>query len=140
MKWSFGLKALFVVATTVVLSAAMLWAQKAIPGPKYDTANEVTIKGPVEEIKLIPGVGEGMHLIVKENNESFLVHVAPETFLKEMDFPITKGVQIEVVGSKIKSDAGDEILAREINEKGNVLTLRDKKGVPIWVVWDPSKK
>ncbi len=140
MKWSLSLKVLFAIATTAVLSAAMLWAQKAIPGPKYDLGSEVTVKGTVEEIKIQAGAGEGLHFMLKEANETVLVHVAPESFLKEMDFEIPKGAQVEVRGSKIKTDGGDEILAREIDEKGNTLTLRDRKGAPIWANWDPGKK
>lgn len=141
MRTQSGLKALFFVAIAVILSATLLWAQKPTNiGPKYDATTETTLKGTVEEIKVVPGPGEGEHLVVKSGDQSVLVHVAPGTFLKEMDVEFAKGDDVEVVGSKIKNAEGqDEILAREVTKKNNSLVLRDKKGVPIWVIWDPGK-
>jgi hypothetical protein len=68
------------------------------------------------------------------------VHVAPELFLKELDMGFNKGDQLEIVGSKLKIDGVDEVLAKEITRGDNTLTLRDKKGVPVWDGWMPSKK
>jgi len=142
MKRSYILRALFVIATILILSVA-LWAQKTgaqTVGQKYDLTTETKVKGIVDEVKLVPGPAEGVHLVVKSGTETIFVHVAPEAFLKDMDFAFFKGDEVEVLGSKIKVDGQDEILAREITKKGNQLTLRDKKGMPIWSVWDPGKK
>lgn len=142
MKRQASLKALFVAAIVVTLSATLLWAQKSTNiGPKYDAATELTVKGTVEEAKIQPGAGEGVHLILKSGTEDVLVHVAPETFMKEMEINFAKGDQLEIRGSKIKNAEGqDEVLAREITKGSNSLTLRDKKGVPVWSMWDPSRK
>lgn len=138
-----SLKALFVGVTVLLLTATALWAQKANGGfgPKYSTTNEITIKGTVEEIKVVPGAMEGIHLVLKNGTDTTLVHVAPERFLKEMDSEFAKGDQLEVVGCKIKAEDGtDEFLSRQITKNGNELMLRDKKGTPIWAIWDPGKK
>lgn len=143
MKRSHSLKALLVIATILILSGAMLSAQRTgsqTIGQKYDLTTEVKLKGIVDEVKVIPGPAEGIHLMLKSGTETMLIHVAPETFLKEMDVSFNKGDQLELVGSKIKVDGQDEVLAREITKDGNQLTLRDKKGMPIWSVWDPGKK
>ena len=101
-------------------------------GPKYDTTNEIKIKGVVEEVREVPGNFEGTHLVVKTETTTVLVHVAPA---------FAKGDQVQVTGSKSQSTSGavEEILAREITVGTNTVTLRDDKGVPVWVGWSPSK-
>ncbi len=143
MKRSHTLRALFVIAIILMLSGTVLWAQKTgsqTIGQKYDLTTETKLKGTVEEVKTIPGPAEGIHLMVKNGTETYFVHVAPDSFLKDMEFAFDKGDTLEILGSKIKVDGQDEVLAREITKSGNQLTLRDKKGTPIWSVWDPNKK
>jgi DNA/RNA endonuclease YhcR with UshA esterase domain len=143
MKRSHNLKALLAIASILILSVTVLSAQKTgsqTVGQKYDLTTETKLKGTVDEVKVVPGPSEGVHLVLKSGTETTLVHVAPEAFLKEMDVTFDKGDQIELLGSKIKVDGQDEVLAREITKNGNQLTLRDKKGMPIWSVWDPGKK
>lgn len=137
-----SLKALFAGVIVLLVTATMLWGQKSASlGPKYNAANETTVKGTVEETKVVPGAMEGIHLFVKNETETILVHVAPEKFLKEMDSEFAKGDQVEVIGCKIKAEDGsDELLARQIVKSGNQLLLRDKKGTPIWALWNPGKK
>ena len=110
-------------------------------GPKYDTTNEIKIKGVVEEVREVPGNFEGTHLVVKTETTTVLVHVAPASFLKDIDTTFAKGDQVQVTGSKTPSTSGaeEEILAREITVGTNTVTLRDDKGVPVWVGWSPSK-
>lgn len=142
MKRSHTLRALFVIATILILSVAM-WAQKTgsqTIGQKYDLTTETKLKGTVDEVKVIPGPSEGVHLMVKSGTDTIFVHVAPEAFLKDMEVAFEKGDQLEILGSKVKVDGQDELLAREITKNGNQLTLRDKKGMPIWSMWDPGKK
>lgn len=134
-------RALFAIATVLIMSVA-LWAQKpnANTAPKYDPANEVKIKGTVDDIKIVPGAMQGVHVMLKSETETILVQTAPETFLKEMGTTFAKGDTIEVVGCKIKdADGNDELLARQINKGTDELQLRDKKGKPVWANWDPGK-
>ncbi len=141
MKRSRTLRALLAVA--IILMPVVVWAQKTgsqTVGQKYDFATETKVKGTVDELKIIPGPAEGVHLMVKSGTDLLFVHVAPEPFLKDMDLNIQKGDSVEIVGSKIKVDGQDEMLAREIIDSGNDVTLRDKKGVPVWSFWGPGKK
>ena len=72
--WS---KVLF-IAVALVLAAPSGWTQSASKtGPKYDTANEVRIKGVVEEVREVPGDLEGTHLVVKTDTTTVLVYAAP---------------------------------------------------------------
>lgn len=141
MKSVSGLRALFAVGIILATSATLL-AQK--PGgntaPKYNPANEVTIKGTVDDIKIVPGALEGVHLVLKSPEQTILVHVAPEKFLKGMETSFSKGDVIEAVGCIIKdADGNDELLARQITKGTDELQVRDKKGKPIWTIWSPGK-
>jgi len=130
---------LIVTVAGLLVSAA--WAQTASKtGPKYDVKNEVKFKGVVQEVREVPGPFEGTQLVVKTETKTILVHVGPSDFLKEMDTSFKVGDQVEVVGCKAPDTAGDEILAREITVGQNTATLRDDKGVPVWVGWKPSSK
>lgn len=143
MKRLCTLRAQLVVAIILMLSATLLLGQKTgsqTVGQKYDLTTETKVKGTVDELKIIPGPAEGVHLMVKSGTDLLFVHVAPESFLKEMEINIQKGDPVEIVGSKIKVEGQEEILAREIIDAGNDITLRDKKGIPVWSVWDPGKK
>jgi hypothetical protein len=132
------LKFLFIAAVV-----ALLWPQAGAQsahktGPHYNAASEVKIKGIIEEIREVPGEFEGTHLVVKTETKTFLVHCAPSAFLKEIDASFAKGDQVLIVGAQAP-DAPEEILAREITDGNNTVTLRDDKGVPIWAGWKPSK-
>jgi hypothetical protein len=140
MKRIASLLALLVIALFVL--SINTWAQKPASntGPKYDLTTETKLKGTVEEIKQDTRPGEGEHLMVRAGTQAILVHVAPELFLTDIEFAVAKGDQVEIVGSKLKIDGVDEILAKEITKGENTVTLRDKKGVPVWDGWMPAKK
>lgn len=118
------------LAAFVLLGSLSLFAQKT--GPKYDPGTEVKVKGTIEEIKLVPGEYEGVHVMLKTGTETVFIHLAPEGFLKMLEFNVAKGDSLEVTGCKITGDMGPEILAKEIVSGQNSLTLRDKKGLPAW--------
>ena len=130
----------FSIAVVALLVSAT-WAQKAHnTGPKYDPTKEMTIKGVVDEVREIPGEFEGLHLVVKTDSKTVLVHVAPSGFLKEIDTSFSKGDQVMVVGAPSPDTSPDEeILAREITVGQNTTMLRDDKGVPVWAGWKPAK-
>ncbi|HZP22886.1 MAG TPA: hypothetical protein VFB04_05530 [Terriglobales bacterium] len=135
--WS---KFLAVVFALLMATAATAGTQKsANTGPKYDSANEVKIKGVIDDIREVPGDYEGTHLVVKTDTGTVLVHVAPADFLKEIDTSFKKGDEVEVVGCKAPDATEPEILAREITVGTNTTTLRDDKGVPVWAGWKPVK-
>ena len=126
-------------AALVLMSQAML-AQKVVnTGPKYDLTTEVKLKGVVEDVRETPGEFEGTHLVVKTDTGTVLVHVAPASFLKEMDTSFKKGDEVQVIGAKAPGATEPEVLAREITVGTNTTTLRDGKGIPVWAGWKPAK-
>jgi hypothetical protein len=132
-------KVLFIAAVMAWTSSAASVQHPGKTGPKYDTANEVKIKGVIVEVREVPGEFEGLHLVVKTETRTWLVHVAPSEFLKEIDTSFNIGDHVEVLGAKAPDAPGEEILAREIVDGNNTATLRDDKGIPIWAGWKPSK-
>jgi len=133
-------KVLFLVAAALLASAT--WAQTAHnTGPRYDATKETKIKGVVEDFREVPGEQGTLHLVVKTESKTVLVHVGPTEFLKEIDTSFNKGDQVTVTGAVWPGTSGEEeILAREITDGQNTSTLRDAKGVPIWAGWKPAKK
>jgi hypothetical protein len=121
-----------VMLTLVVLVAALVFAQ-AKAEPKYDKTAEVKLKGTVEEVKMVAGTcckESCTHLMLRTDKGLIEVQVAPEAFLKDIEVEFAKGDKLEVTASKV-SDA-DVYLAREINKNGDIVTVRDNQGGPVW--------
>jgi len=130
-----ALAKLLAVALSFIIP--MAFAQKAAetaPMPKYDASKEVKIKGTIEEVKEVTmGKGEvGVHLMVKTSSETIEVRLCPTGYLKDFEVAFSKGQQVEITGSRIKADDKDVILAREVVQGNNTVTLRDKQGAPVW--------
>lgn len=145
MKYQVFLRGFILTAIFLCLITPSVLAQKTAgeaggksTSPKYDFATEVKLKGTVDEVRLVPGPDEGTHVLLRTGADTILIHVAPPEFLKEFEFPVNKGDQIQVIGSKLKIDNQDEVLAKEITRGDSSVTLRDKKGVPVWALW-PKK-
>ena len=124
-------------ALVVVVAVPMAFAQKAADTPalpKYDVSKEIKIKGTIEDVKeMTMAKGEaGVHLMVKTSTETIEVRLCPSGYLKEFEVAFSKGQQVEVTGSKLKIDDKDMILAREVVQGNNTITLRDKQGAPVW--------
>lgn len=131
----------FWAAVVAGVLASGAWAQTSSKtGPKYDTKNEVKIKGMIEEVRQVPGSFEGTFLVVKTEGKTVVVRAAPADFLKEMEANFAKGDLVEVVGCKAPNTTEEEILAREIIVGQNTTTLRDDKGVPVWAGWKRGGK
>jgi len=126
-------KNFFFAVFFVVLSASLASGQKNAP-PKYDLQSEAKFKGTIEEVKL-PSKGsdkDAAHLLLKVGADTDDIYLCPGSFLDDMGITFKKGDEIAVTGSKVKQDAADMILAREVVRGTDDLMLRDDKGVPIW--------
>lgn len=117
-----------------VLAASPLPAQTPAgqKAPEYDPGAVVTIRGVVEDFHESQTRGDhpGLHLILKTETETVEVHACPVRFMKELEFPIEKGDELKVVGSR--PGGSGVLVAREITKGQTSLILRDDKGVPIW--------
>jgi hypothetical protein len=123
------------LALLVAVEVPMVFAQKTDSAmPKYDASKEVKVKGVIDDVKeMTMGKGEsGVHLMVKTSTETIEVRLCPSSYLKDFEVAFSKGQQVEVTGSKVKVEDKDVILAREIVQGNNTVTLRDKQGTPVW--------
>ncbi len=113
-------------------------AQSAKNGPKYDVTKEIKLKGTVTQVVEGASAADPTVLTVKVDEKIVSVQLAPKDYLKEIECWVKVGDVIEVTGAKV-TDAGDEIIAREVVFGNSTMVLRDNKGVPVWELWKPSK-
>jgi len=119
----------------VALLAASALAQAP---PKYDRATETTVKGTVEELKLVPPSGGKpvAYLLEKtgpdKDKDTVQIFLCPKKFLDDIGVAFKADDAIQVTGSKVKQDGADLILAREIVMGGETLTFRFQDGKPAW--------
>ena len=126
----------FILAVTIlaVFCVSPCIAQNGQPmsPPNYDLKTEAKMKAVVEELKLPGSQKEAAHLLVKNGADVVDIYLCPGSFLKDMGFSFSKGDEIAVTGSKVKQEAGELILAREVVKGTETLVLRDDKGGPVW--------
>lgn len=126
----------FVCVLFVAIATVLGVSQKSTPGapPKYDPHTETKAKGQIDEVnKLSWGPKLDItELVLKSGDEKFHVYVCPQAFQDEIGVTFAKGDDIAVTGSKVKQDAGDVILVRELVRGGDTLVFRDDKGNPVW--------
>jgi hypothetical protein len=100
----------------------------------YDKATEKTITGTIDNIVDVPGTQtmSGPHLVLNTKDGVVHVHAGPAAFLASKKIAFKKGDQVEVVGSLVKGEGFEAILARRIKRGGQVVTLRNDAGMPLW--------
>jgi hypothetical protein len=109
--------------------------------PRYDTSTVVTIQGTIQEVQegtmqpgamgRMSGMG-GLHLTVKTEKETVTVLAGPASFAKDKGFSFAKDDKVEVIGSRVKYNDAEAIIAREIKKGGKTLVLRNEDGIPKW--------
>jgi hypothetical protein len=130
--------ALFGIALFLLACVTSALPQREQPGyaslPKYDLHTETKTKGIVEEINLLPwGTRKDFtELIIKSGDDQLHVYVCPKPFQEEMGILFSKGDEVAVTGSRVKRDASDVLLARELVKGTDTLSFRDDKGNPVW--------
>jgi len=88
-------------------------------------------KGVVDEVNLL-SVKDFTELIIKNGDDKVHIYLCPKPFQEEMGISFSKGDEIAVTCSKVKQDASDGILARELVKGTDTLQFRDDKGSPLW--------
>jgi hypothetical protein len=130
--------ALFSTSLLVLLCITPALAQKTeqkdSAPPKYDLQTETKTKGIVDEVNVLSfGTRKDFtELVVKSGDDKIHIYLCPKPFQEEMGITFTKGDEIAVTGSKVKQDASDIILARELIKGTDTLMFRDDKGNPVW--------
>ena len=122
----------------LAVAGALTGAAFSQAPPKYDRATETTLKGTVEELKLVPPSGTKpiAYLLTKtgpdKDKDTIEVFLCPKSFLDELGIAFKADDSIQITGSKVKQDGADLILAREVVKSGETLTFRFQDGKPAW--------
>jgi DNA polymerase III alpha subunit len=126
------LASMFTVIAVVGVATPALFAQRGMRN--YNPATEVTVRGTVEEVRQVTrGQGwSGTHLTLQTDTGKLDVHLGPSRFLEAKKFAVSKGDQVEVIGSKVQYQGQDVLIAREITKGDHRLTLRNAQGIPAW--------
>jgi len=101
-------------------------------GPKYVTSTEVTVTGVVDEIKIPDGPHELVRVTFVIDGAKVDALLAPEKFLKLVDFEAKKGEKLKLIASKIKEGETEVLLVRVVTRDKDDYTLRGPDGSPAW--------
>ncbi len=101
----------------------------------YSPKNESTIAGTVEEVQefFCPVTDDrGTHVKLKTEDGTVMVHVAMSRFLRDHKISFNPGERWQVTGAKIRFEGRQGMIARQMARGGEVYTLRDTSGKPLW--------
>jgi len=103
--------------------------------PSYDVRTVVEVDATVVEIRSVPAhqFFGGVHLLVTVEGAKLDVFLGPHNFVKEFNaIPLSEGGRVQIAGSKVKTNAGPVLLAREVRKGGTTFYLRNGRGDPYW--------
>jgi hypothetical protein len=112
------------------------WGVDTPYGRLYDPAKEQTISGSVVSIETsapMPGMAPGMQMLVQtDDGKSTRVQVGPAWYLERQDLDIKENTRVQVTGARAEIESQPVLLAREVQFDGQIITLRDAQGMPMW--------
>ena len=95
---------------------------------------EVT-QGEVLSIDMVPslrGRGNGVHLVIKTDEETLCVLLGPEWYISKLPVSIEPGDFVEVIGKLVVYEGDDALVAYQITVDDEIFKLREGNGVPVW--------
>ena len=103
----------------------------------YDLDKEIKIEGLIKEIRIEPrpeGASPFLIILIQEKSDSrtYDVEIGPSGFF---DLNFKKGDRVKVVGSQCNCNMETKccnVIAREIQYRGDTVAVRDKHGFPVW--------
>jgi len=119
-----------VVVLVVIFSSV---SNRTEPKPAYNAASEMRVHGTIQEVEefFCPVTEDrGVHLHLKTASGIIMVHVGIGRVLRSNNIRFSVGDQVEVLGSKIKYQGADSVIAREITRGDDIFILRDQNGNP----------
>lgn len=98
----------------------------------YNAATESSVKGVVRAVEdFTCPVSEseiGRHIRLQTADGMLQVHLAPARVMRSQTFSFSPGDQIEVVGSRVRLQGEDTLIAREITRGPESFFVRDRQG------------
>lgn len=125
-----------VMGTAVVILVVLLFTSPRPRVPVYSTSSEGILQGVVQDVQefYCPISGdEGTHLLVKTEDGTWQVHVAPTRFLRDKKLSFSKGDQIQVVGSRIIYNGHETLIVRTVTRANETTAFREPNGKSMWV-------
>jgi hypothetical protein len=126
--------AIVVMSLAAVAGTGAQQARQAGP-PKWEPADEQTIKATIQDIRTVPGGprGEMVYLTITRENAPFHIILGPESWVKKQSFTLAKGAAMEVVGMPGSHVNGEPAMrARTIKIGSKTLTVRNAEGTGLW--------
>jgi hypothetical protein len=114
------------------------WGPATPYGRMYDPQTVETVGGEVVSVeKMTPmkGMADGVHLVLKTDEETISVHLGPSWYIENQDVKIEATDKLQVKGSRITFEGEPAIIAAEVHKGDDVLILRDANGIPAWSGW-----
>jgi hypothetical protein len=113
-----------------ILLAALVSFPLLAANPTYERSTEVTLDGSALYVAEAPPLG--LFAIMKDGQGEIQVFFGPSQFVAQEGVQPQTGDSIKVVGSRVKWDGTEIILAREVTRNGKTASLRTKDGAPRW--------
>ncbi len=113
--------------------SALLFSQQ--PGTHfYNVDREVTISGKVQEVIMEPrhpGSAPFLMVILQENTSGvvYKIEISPAWFFEQ---DLHQGESLKITGSQVESGEVKLIMARRVQFRGEMKTVRDRHGFPNW--------
>ena len=112
------------------------WGVDTPYGRLYDPAKEQIISGQVVSIETsapMPGMAPGMQMLVQtDDGKNTRVQVGPTWYLERQDLDVKENTRVQITGARAEIDGQPVLMAREVQFDGQVITLRDAQGMPMW--------
>ena len=126
------LRKLFFALAAALIALGVL--SQSGTGRHYDPATETTLQGTVSKVLTEEATtrGNGIRLTLHSEGKTWDVLLGPKAYVARQGMSFSVGDFIQAVGSKVQSSGSAVLIAREITREGKVLTLRDRRGVPMW--------
>jgi hypothetical protein len=104
----------------------------------YNPQTVTTVQGAVESLATAPpktGRARAMRsAVLKTDQGKITVYLSPDWYLDQEKISLKTGDKLEVTGSKVNIGEQPSIIANHLKKVGGkTVTLRDDKGVPVWL-------
>ncbi len=118
---------LFALCGLLLVVTSGLFGQAPVQGS--DQPREITLKGTVEKVAIVPAYGAtDTHVKLKTGSQLVDVNLGPTRWLDRNQFSIATGDNLQIVGSRVKSDSGEVFTAREVTSGDQHLELQGRPG------------
>jgi hypothetical protein len=98
------------------------------PGSSFET---IELGGEIEELIYLPG-SSPVELLLGAERGKILVRLAPAAYLADHKLSLREGQNVTVNGFWVQTAEDDLLVATEVQSEGSLVSLRDRRGRPLW--------